>query len=95
MQNIHFVDEDFNEERFSFILEWVDKTTEEFKHSYYFEQLNTIEQECYLFLLQIFFEHSYSYCLVGPGKLTPQTIDENMLDVFPRKVSATQSTLES
>ncbi|GEM_PF-3083999 len=95
MIDINFIDDDFTDRRIEEIYQWVESTKDEFVESDHFKNLNTIEQECCFFLIDIFFEYSYSYCLVGPGKINKKVIDEMMLDVMPRKISAGLSTFES
>jgi hypothetical protein len=95
MIDINFVDDDFTDHSIGKINEWIDSISDKFMESEYFKKLSTVEQECCFCLLHIFFKYSYSYCLVGPGKLNKQVIDEMMLDVMPRKISAKLSTFES
>lgn len=93
--NINFIDADHNDDHASDIQIWIDDTLEEFADSIYFEQLNKNEQDACGFLLQTFFTYCYDYCLIGPGKLNRQVIEEIMLDVMPRKISADRSTFEA
>lgn len=95
MIDINFKDDDFIDDRIGSIHEWVRTTGEEFETSEHFAKLNSTEQKSHSFLLDIFFEYSYSYCLVGPGKINNDVIDEMMLDVMPRKISTNIETFEA
>ncbi len=95
MFNIHFTDDDYSDSSAELISEWVQKVIKEFEHSERFKDLTLSEQESCTFLLDIFFEYAYSYCLVGPGEINHDVIDEMMLDVMPRKISAVKETFEA
>lgn len=95
MFNINFRDDDYTDDSANNIREWVQIVGKEFENSRHFQNLSLSEQESYPFLLEIFFEYSYSYCLVGPGKIDNDVIDEMMLDVMPRKISAAKETFEA
>jgi uncharacterized protein YchJ len=95
MIDINFIDDDFIDDRIEEIFQWIESIKDEFIDSEYFKKLSAVEQECCFFLLDFFFEYSYSYCRVGPGKIDEEVIDEMMLDVMPRKISAELSTFES
>jgi hypothetical protein len=97
MIDISFVDEDYINHSAEKINLWVNEVSDEFSKSPSFEKLNAVEKECCFFLLGIFFKYSYSYsyCLVGPGKLNKEVINEMMLDVIPRNISAKLSTFEA
>lgn len=95
MININFIDDDYTDNRAEQVNEWVDEIGHEFQKSAYFKNLLPVEQECGFFLLDVFFDYSYRYCLVGPGKLNEETMNKMMLDVMPRKISAERSTFEA
>ena len=95
MNNINFIDTDYIDEHAAHIRLWVDDAFEDFANSNYFEQLSSNEQNECGFLLSVFFDYCYSYCLVGPGKLSKEVIDEMMLDVLPRKISADKNVFEA
>jgi hypothetical protein len=95
MKNINFVDTDYNDDHAASISVWVENAIDEFADSKYFKQLRSNEQDDCSFLLSTFFDNCYSYCLVGPGKLSKHVIDEVMLDILPRKISAEQSVFEA
>jgi uncharacterized protein YecA (UPF0149 family) len=92
---MNFIDDDYSDENAIKIRVWVESVFEEFTNSIYFTELNEEEQDACGFLLGCFFEYCYSYCLVAPGALNKRAIDEIMLDLFPRKISADKATFES
>ena len=95
MININFKDRDYTDAQLSNIIKWVETVSREFEKSHNFQTLNAVEQHDFEFLISVFFEYCYSYCLVGPGEIDKDIIDEMMLDVMPRKVSAELSTFEA
>ena len=95
MLDINFKDKEYIDSHSDDIRSWVETSGEEFEDSEHFKNLNTSAQKSSSFLLGVFFEYCYSYCLVGPAKINHDVIDEMMLDVMPRKISADLETFES
>lgn len=95
MLNINFTDDDYLEDSANTIRIWTQKATEEFENSRHFQRLSAAEQGSCGFLLDIFFDYAYGYCLVGPGNINNDVVDEMMLDVMPRKISAEKETFDA
>lgn len=95
MFDINFKDKDYTDNRSEDVHDWARTIGEEFETSEHFQKLNASEQESCSFLLDVFFGYCYSYCLVGPGKINNDVIDEMMLDVMPRKISGELETFEA
>src|SRR3990167_2649309 len=95
MLDVNFRDKEYTDSRAFDIRCWVETAGEEFEDSEHFKNLNPTAQKSSSFLLGVFFEYCYSYCLVSPAKINHDVIDEMMLDVMPRKISADLETFEA
>lgn len=92
---LSFDDEWFEDKHFSIIQDWVEKYYNEFMQSEYFSNLDEIAKENSRFILNVFFDYCYSYFLVSPDNIRTDMMEEIMLDLFPRKVSADKETFET
>ena len=91
---VGFNDEEYFESHFEQTSDWISDALYFFEQSDDFSQLLEEQQHDAGFLISLFFEYCYSYCLVGPGEIDEEAIAEIMLDVFPRKISAELSVFE-
>ncbi|MCX8514046.1 MAG: SEC-C metal-binding domain-containing protein [Burkholderiales bacterium] len=92
---LNFDDEWFDDKHFSIIQDWVEKHYNEFMQSEYFSNLDEISKENSRFILNVFFDYCYSYFLISPDNIRTDMMEEIMLDLFPRKVSADKETFET
>ena len=89
---LNLEDECFEDSRATQIQLWVENRYDEFVDTSYFESLDDNAKENSKFILNVFFDYCYSYFLVSPDRIRNNMIEEIMLDLFPRKVSADKET---
>lgn len=89
---LNFDDDWFEDNHASQIQQWIEVRYHEFIETSYFEQLDNNAKENASFIINIFFDYCYSYFLVSPDRIRNDMIEEIMLDLFPRKVSADKET---
>jgi len=89
---LNFEDEYFEDSHATQIQRWVENRYDEFVETSYFESLDENSKENTKFILNVFFDYCYSYFLVSPDRIRNDMIEEVMLDLFPRKVSADKET---
>lgn len=95
MNLINFKDQDFNDDHAVQVVEWVEDCLKEFAETNAFASLSERERKSAGFILGVFFEYCYSYYLVSPNKINIIVIDDILLYVFPRNITAEIDTFES
>lgn len=92
INKLNFKDKLFKDKHAAQIQEWVEDCYSEFVKTTYFENLDDNSKDNALFIINGFFDYSYCYFLVSPDKISNDMLEEIMLDIFPRKISADKET---
>lgn len=95
MHSLTFNDEEFVDNHANQIADWYDEVFQEFVETQTFNKLTRTQQEHGLFMISVFYDYCYGYCLQGPSQIDEMTIHEVCLDVMPRKVSAEKESFEA
>jgi hypothetical protein len=78
---------EFSDKIFDNIIKQTRKWLKGFSKTDGYKQLSEYQKDCCNFAVETFSEHMYSYCLEQPKDWSEESIEEILLDVFPRKLS--------